>query len=53
MVKSTKVVERDLQQQKRRTPRQLSVTDLNHLAHGEEKSSMRDGFYTRRNRSQM
>ena len=52
MTKLRKIAEQDVAQQKRGSIRQLSVTDLNNVAHGEEPSSMRNGFYTRRYRSQ-
>lgn len=54
MSTSRKIAERDVRQQNQPMTRQLSVTDLNNLAHGEERASpMRNGFYTRRNRPQV
>ena len=54
MSTSRKIVERNARQQNQLTAKQLSVTDLNNVAHGEERiSPMRNGFYTRRNRSQI
>ena len=53
MTKSKKVAQRDVQQQNKLGTRQLSVTDLNQVAHGEQRSNMRSGFYTRHHRSSM
>ncbi len=54
MSTSKEIAEHDARQQNKPMVRQLSVTDLNNQAHGEERASpMRNGFYTRRNRSQV
>lgn len=51
---SRSTAERDVNQQNKSVAKQLSVTDLNNPAHGEERTSpMRNGFYTRRYRSQV
>ncbi len=48
------IAERDVRLQNKAVAKQLSVTDLNNPAHGEERTSpMRNGFYTRRYRSQV
>ncbi len=54
MSTSRMIAERDARQQNKSVAKQLSVTDLNNPAHGEERTSpMRNGFYTRRYRSQV
>ena len=46
------IEEREYSQYRKENIRQLSTTQLTNFSHGEErKSSMRDGFYTRRYRS--
>ena len=53
MIKSNKIAQHDLKQQPETVTKQLSVTKLNNLAHGEEPHTMRNGFYTRRGRFQL